>query len=121
MTPRIKAGLLIALAVLMTGGAGFVLGVLSHQVWQKQNGTPESMRRAVWRQIDKLEPDAEQRQRLEAVIEPAIQELFALRREVDGRGWGIMDRATDAVARELTPKQAEYWQKLKPRRPVRRP
>ena len=117
MTSRFKAGCLIALAVVIAGGAGFILGVLSHQTWKKKSGSPEFIRWAVLRQIQQLEPDADQRLRLEAHVDRALDELQAWRHEAEVRTWDIIDRAADAVAGELTPQQATRWQELRPKRP----
>jgi hypothetical protein len=117
MTSRFKAGCLIALAVVIAGGAGFILGVLSHQTWKKKSGSPEFIRWAVLRQIQQLEPDADQRLRLEAHVDRALDELQAWRHEAEVRTWDIIDRAADAVAGELTTEQVTRWQELRPKRP----
>jgi hypothetical protein len=117
MTSRFKAGCLIALAVVIAGGAGFILGVLSHQTWKKKSGSPEFIRWAVLRQIQQLEPDADQRPRLEAHVDRALDELQAWRHEAEVRTWDIIDRAADAVAGELTTDQATRWQEVRPKRP----
>jgi hypothetical protein len=117
MTRRFKAGCLIALAVVVAGGAGFILGVLAHQAWKKKSGSPEFIRWAALRQIQQLEPDADQRPRLEAHVDRALEELQAWRGEAEARTWDIIDRAADAVAGELTPQQETRWQELRPKRP----
>lgn len=117
MTSRFKAGCLIALAVVVAGGAGFIFGVLAHQTWKKKSGSPEFIRWAALRQIQQLEPDADQRPRIEAHVDRALEELQTWRGEAEARTWDIIDRAADAVAGELTTEQATRWQELRPKRP----
>lgn len=117
MTSRFKAGCLISLALLVAGGAGFIFGVLSHQTWKRKSGEPGFIRWVALRQIQKLEPDADQLPRLEAHVDRALDDLQHMRREAELSTWDVIDRAADAVAGELTPEQAARWQELRPKRP----
>jgi hypothetical protein len=119
MTSRFKAACLIALAVVVAGVAGFIFGVLAHQAWKKKSASPEFIRWAVLRQIQQLEPDADQRPRLEAHVDRALDELQTWRSEAEVRTWDIIDRGADAVAGELSAAQATRWKELRPKKPQR--
>lgn len=118
LTRRTQAILLISLLVLCSLAAGFLLGLAASRGIAKKKEDPAFWKRAALRHLDKLEPDAGQRQRFEAVTDRAVQDLSRLRRQALGEVWSIVERAMTELETDLTPEQRARWETIRPKRPA---
>lgn len=113
---RFKAGCLMTLLIGFCLGIGFVFGILAHQAWKKKTEQPEFMKWAAMKHLEKLQPTAEQRPKLEARVDATIAELMTFKAEAMNRIWQVIDQATQEVDEDLTPAQKAEWEKIRPRR-----
>jgi hypothetical protein len=114
---RFKAGCLMTLLIAFCLGIGFVVGILAQQAWKKKTEDPAFMKWAAMKHLDKLEPSAEQRLKMEAQVDQAVAELMRLKSTALKNIWDIIDRTGLAIDQELDGQQKERWQQLKPQRP----
>lgn len=108
----------MALLVLFCLGIGFVSGVLVHQGWKKKTEQPEFMKWAAMRHLEKLQLSPEQRPKLEARVNAAVDELTQYRKEAMQTVWEAIDKASTGFEEDLTADQKEQWSKIRPRRPA---
>lgn len=114
---RTKAGCLISILILMSIGVGFVLGMIVSKNIQKKKEDPAFWKEAAMKQLEKLHPDEAQRKRFETHTGKAVAELSALREEGIKNVWEIVGRAVVEIDQDLTPKQRETFEKIRPKPP----
>ena len=113
---RFKAGCLMTLLIGFCLGIGFVFGILAHQAWKRKTEQPDFMKWVAMKHLEKLQPTAEQRPKLEARVDATIAELMIFKSEAMNRIWQIIDQATQRVGEDLTPAQKAEWEKIRPKR-----
>ena len=116
-SPRTKAGCLITLLILFSLGVGFTLGFIVSKGIQKKKEDPTFWKQAAMKHLEKLKPDAAQREKLEVHTDKAVAELTALREEGIKNVWQIVGRAVEGIRQELTPEQKEVFEKIRPKAP----
>ncbi len=118
---RTKAVFMVLSLIFVGMVAGFFMGAITANAVAKRKDNPDFWRKSVHKLIDQLHPTAEQRPRLDARTESAVQELITFRQEAIIKVWGIVDRAATDIDKELTPEQREKFGKMKPKRPAEVP
>jgi len=118
ITRRFKVGCLMTLLIGFGIGIGFIFGILAHQSWKKKTEEPVFMKWAAMKNIDKLDPTPEQKQKLETIVDRAITELIDFKAQALTHIWDIIDRTENEIEAELTPEQKTEWADIKPKRPV---
>ncbi len=106
-------------AIFVAGGLSGAL--VAYRVAQRNVPRPAAPEIWVPRQFERfsrvLDLTAEQRQRIQPIMEKNIKELVALRRESIRSGREVIDRMDAAIAAELTPDQrAKFERMVKERR-----
>jgi len=118
MSLRRKTGCLIIVLILMSGGTGFMLGLIVSKAVQKKKETPAFWKQAAMKHLEKLHPDEAQRQQFEAVTDQAVAELSTLREEGIRNVWSIVDQAAADIQKGLKPEQKETFEKIRPKPPA---
>lgn len=117
-SPRMKAGCLLSLLVMVSVAVGFFIGIVLATTINKKKEQPAFWKKAAMKQIEKLHPTDEQRKKFEARTDGAVQELAALQKEGIARIWDVIDRAATDIDKELTPEQRQEFEKIKPKPPA---
>jgi Spy/CpxP family protein refolding chaperone len=112
---RTKIALLVLVLVAVSGFAGFVLGAIAAKGVANRKDDPRFWKRVAMRKLESLEPTDEQRARMEKRVDAAVEELTGIRKETVQRAEEAVARAVADIAAELTPKQREQFDKIKPR------
>lgn len=114
---RSKAGCLISVLIVVSVGLGFVLGILVSKGIQKKKEDPVFWKQAAMKQLEKLHPDAAQREKFEKHTDQAVSELATLRQEGIQHVWEIVSRAVTGIQQDLTPEQKDAFEKIRPKPP----
>jgi len=117
LSRRTKAGCLISMLIVMSMGAGFMLGILVSKGLQKKKEDPVFWKQAAMKHLEKLHPNDAQRAKFESHTDKAVTELSALREEGIKDVWEIVLRATADIQQELSPEQRETFEKIRPKPP----
>ena len=115
---RTKAVLYMTFLVLVGVITGFFLGVIMANAVAKKKEKPAFWKETVHKQLEKLHPTDEQRKKLDARTDSAVQELVDLRQDAIKHVWDVVERAVVDIDKELTPEQRETFNKLKPKKPA---
>lgn len=110
---RTKAVLFMLLLVFIGIVTGFFLGT----VVAKKKEDPLFWKEAVRKQLSKLHPTPEQRQKLEQRTDSAVQEVVVIKADVIKKLQDVVERAVADIDKELTPEQRKTFEKLKPKKP----
>ncbi len=109
------AGCLAAL-VLVSGLAGALLGQRLARVKIEQRNDPDTWNESAMRTFERtVKPTDEQRPRIQACLEGAVNDLKAIRAETIARSTNVIWRLVHEVERELTPEQRAAFETMKPR------
>ena len=115
LSRRAKITSMLLLLVLVSIGVGFFFGaIVSKEVTRRKND-PVFWRKKALRQMEKLEPTPEQRQKFEERTDAAVKELVEIRAETVARAHEVVARAVTDIEKELTPEQIEVFQRFKPK------
>lgn len=117
-SPRMRAGCLLSLLVMVSVAVGFFIGIVLATTINKKKEQPAFWKKAAMKQIEKLHPTDEQRKKFESRTDGAVQELSALQKEGITRIWDVIDRAVTDIDKELTPEQRKVFEKIKPKPPT---
>lgn len=115
--PRFKILLLLSLLVLVSGGAGFFLGIVLSSVINKKMEDPKFWKESAMKQLAKLEPTEAQLKTFDARIDATVQELVELRKRGIRDVWEVIERTLADVEKELSPKQKEKLKEIRPKKP----
>lgn len=115
--PRFKILLLLSLLVLVSGGAGFFLGIVLSSVINKKKEDPKFWKESAMKQLGKLEPTEAQSKIFEARTDASVQELVELRKQGIRNVWDVVERTLADVEKELTPEQKEKLKEIRPKKP----
>ena len=115
---RTKATLLMTFLVFAGVVIGFFLGLIVAGGVAKRKENPEFWKQSVHKQLDKLKPTPEQRQKLEARTDSAVQELATIKVDTIKKVWTIVEATLADLDKELTPEQRVTFDKLKPKKPA---
>lgn len=115
--PRFKILLLLSLLVLVSGGAGFFLGIVLSSVINKKKEDPKFWKEAAMKQLTKLEPTEAQLKTFGTRIDASVQELVELRKQGIRDVWDIIESTLADVEKELSPKQKEKLKEIRPKKP----
>ncbi len=116
--PKLKAVVLITLLVIVSMGTGFFVGIALSSSIARKKDNPVFWKQAVRKQLNKLNPTAEQRKKFEARTESAVQELLTIRKDAVGQVWSVVERAVGDIDKELTAEQRVKFKDLKPKKPA---
>jgi hypothetical protein len=115
MTRRLKVGLLLALLVVVSLITGFFFGAVAAKAVAKKKDNPRFWRQVAMKQLEKVHPTDEQRQKFERRVNEAVDELVAIRKETVSRAEAVVNKAVNDIGQQLTPEQQEVYQKIKPK------
>ena len=115
--PRLKVVLLLSLLVLVSAGMGFFAGIVLTTAINKKKEKPEFWQEAAMKQLEKLHPDAAQKQKFEARTRTTVKELNDIRQQSIKDVWEVVKRAVGDIDKELTPEQRKTFDKIKPKAP----
>lgn len=109
------AACLLALIV-ASGIAGTLLGRRWARAEMARRDNPETWNQAAMRTFDRtVKPTAAQREKIQAALDSAIEQLKTIRAETIARSTNVIWRLVDEVERELTPEQRQAFKAMKPR------
>lgn len=109
------AACLIAL-VLVSGLLGGLLGRRVARLEFQRRSDPRHWNQTVVHDLERaLKPTPEQRAKIQAHIDAAVEELDAVRGETVRRSATIVGRLIEQVDRELTPQQRPAFDRMKPK------
>lgn len=105
---------LLALAAVSGMAGGFVgYRLARHRLEQRDN--PETWNETAMRTFDRtVQPGPEQRVKIKASLDTAIEALKAIRADTIARSTNVIWRLVEQVEKELTPEQAAAFAKMKP-------
>ena len=115
---RFKAVLLLGLLFFAGVVFGFFVGAILANKVAKNKETPEFWRKAARQQFAKLHLSSEQKKKVDARTEAALQELNDLRVQSVQKVWDVIERAVEDIEKELTPEQRAAFEKVKPKKPA---
>jgi len=107
----------MTLLILMSIGAGFMLGIVVSKSLQKKKEDPAFWKQAAMKHLEKLDPNDDQRAKFEVHTDKAVAELSNLRDEGIKDVWEIVNRAVTEIQSELTPDQRQTFEKIRPKGP----
>lgn len=107
----------MTLLIVMSIGAGFMLGIIVSKGMQKKKEDPAFWKQAAMKHLEKLDPNDDQRAKFEVHTDKAVSELSNLRDEGIKDVWEIVNRALTEIQQELTPDQRQTFEKIRPKSP----
>lgn len=111
---RIRAGLLLLLLVIVSGGIGFFLGIAAAKAVSKKKDDPSVWHETALKGLEKLHPTDAQRERFRAIVGKAVDELTVVRNSTLETVVSVFNRAVDDIEKELTPEQQQTFATMKP-------
>jgi hypothetical protein len=106
---------LVALAI-VSSLAGGLLGRRLARAEFEQRSDPHHWNESAIHELERrLKPTSEQRDRIQAHLDVAVEELVGVREETIRRSAAIILRLVDQVEKELTPEQRTAFEEMKPR------
>ncbi|MDZ4287285.1 MAG: hypothetical protein U0984_04970 [Prosthecobacter sp.] len=112
---RTKVVSLMVLLVLVSVVFGFVTGAIVAKQVAKKKDDPRFWKQVALKQLEKLHPTEAQRQKFEARVDGAVEELIAIRKDTITRAEAAVAKAAIDIAQDLTPEQREIFDKIKPK------
>jgi hypothetical protein len=111
-----KIALCLLAIILASGLAGALMG---HRIARRQleaRNDPANWNEHVGREFDRVvKPNPEQGARIQAHLDRAVRELQAIRRDTVARSTNVIWRLVAEVEQELTPKQRQAFEAMKPK------
>lgn len=105
---------LLALAV-VSGLVGGFIGTRIARNRLEQRDNPESWNESAMHTFDRtVNPTPEQRVKIKAYLDKAVEDLKAIRADTIARSTNVVWRLVGQVEKELTPEQAAAFAKMKP-------
>jgi hypothetical protein len=112
---RTKIASIMALLVLVSLFAGFILGAVAAKKVAKRKDDPRFWKAAAMKQLEKLNPTEEQQVKFETRVDSAVEELIAIRKDTVTRAEDVVARAVADIAKDLTPEQRVILEKIRPK------
>jgi hypothetical protein len=97
---------------------GFFVGIILSAAVAKQKENPRFWKATVHKQLEKLHPTPEQRQKFDARTDSAVQELVGIRKGAVKQVWDVVEHAVGDIDEALTPEQRLIFKNLKPKKPA---
>jgi hypothetical protein len=114
MKAKWKIVLVLLALVLVSAGAGGIVGAKLMQHALQKKHTPATWNESVMRVLQRnLRLKPEQKPKVQAIIDSGVEEMKRIRLETITRTDAVVDRLTAQIDRELTPEQSAALQKLK--------
>jgi hypothetical protein len=114
MKAKWKIVLMLLGIVLVSAGAGGIVGAKLMQHALKRKHTPETWNQSVMHVLQRnLKLTPEQAPKVQRIIDGGVEEMKRIRLETISKTDSVIDRLVSEVDRELTPEQQEELQKLK--------
>ncbi|HEY3900380.1 MAG TPA: hypothetical protein VGM54_17355 [Chthoniobacter sp.] len=114
MKAKWKIVLVLLGIVLVSAGAGGVVGAKLMQHLLKRKHTPETWNQSVMHAMQRnLKLTPEQAPKVQQIIDRGVEEMKRIRLETIGKTDAVIDRLVREVDQELTPEQQAELQKLK--------
>ncbi len=106
----------LAALVFASGLAGLLWGQRLARVKLEQRNDPDTWNESAMRTFERtVKPTAEQRPRIQACLEAAVNDLKAIRADTLARSTNVIWRLVNQVEKELTPEQRAAFERMKPR------
>lgn len=115
--PKKKVVLLLSLLVLVSTGMGFFIGLGLASAINKKKEDPAHWKAAALKHLQKLQPTEAQQKQFEASTDKAVNELAAIRKEAIKEVWEVIQPTMAVIDKDLTEKQREVFESLKPKPP----
>ena len=115
---RTRAVLTMGLLVFIGMVTGFFMGAIVANAVAKKKEKPEYWKQAVHKQLERLHPTDEQRRKFDARTDEAVKELVDLRISALTKVWGIVEKASADIDKDLTPEQRKTYDLIKPKKPA---
>lgn len=112
---RTKVVSMMVLLVLVSIVFGFIMGAIVAKQVAKKKEDPRFWKQAAMKHLEKLKPTDEQRLKIEARVDSAVEELVAIRKDTITRAEATVVKAAVDITQELTPEQREIFDKIKPK------
>jgi hypothetical protein len=110
-----KIALCLLAIVVVSGLAGGLLGHRAARRELEQRNNPESWNEHVARVFERtVKPTPAQGAKIQALLDQAVRELQAIRRDTIARSTNVIGRLVADVDRELTPEQRRAFEAMKP-------